>query len=154
DAGAVDFDDQVYGAIESLLADGELRASCRLACRHLLVDEFQDLTPAHVLLLRLLASPAFDCFGVGDDDQVIYGHAGADPAFLIDYERLFPGAGDHPLEVNYRCRPEVVRAASTLLGYNRRRVPKQVRPGRGDPPPGSPPPLEVRLHEPAGGVSA
>jgi DNA helicase-2/ATP-dependent DNA helicase PcrA len=154
DAGALDFDDQVYGAIEVLLADGELRGACRLACRHLLVDEFQDLTPAHVLLLRLLASPAFDCFGVGDDDQVIYGHAGADPAFLIDYERLFPGAGDHPLEVNYRCRPEVVRAASTLLGYNRRRVAKQVRPGRGDPPPGSPPPLEVRLHEPAGGVGA
>jgi DNA helicase-2/ATP-dependent DNA helicase PcrA len=60
------------------------------SCRHLLVDEFQDLTPAHVLLVRLLSLPALDVFGVGDDDQCIYGHAGADPAFLIDYERLFP----------------------------------------------------------------
>ena len=35
-------------------------------------------------------SPGLEVFGVGDDDQVIYGHAGADPAFLIDFEQLFP----------------------------------------------------------------
>ena len=34
--------------------------------------------------------PALDVFGVGDDDQCIYGHAGADPAFLIDFERAVP----------------------------------------------------------------
>ncbi len=32
-------------------------AACRPRHRHLLVDEFQDLTPAHVLLVRLLAAP-------------------------------------------------------------------------------------------------
>ena len=58
-------------------------------------------------------------FGVGDDDQVIYGHAGADPAFLIDFEQLFPGAASHPLEVNYRCPVAVVDAAKTLLGVQR-----------------------------------
>ena len=127
---AVDFDQQIYGAIEALLGDGEGRAAAQAECRHLLVDELQDLTPAHVLLLRLLASPALDCFGVGDDDQVIYGHAGADPGFLIDFERFFPGAGDHPLEVNYRCLPAVVDAAATLLSYNHRRVEKVIRAGR------------------------
>ena len=96
------------------------------SCRHLLVDEFQDLTPAHVLLLRLLALPELDVFGVGDDDQCIYGHAGADPAFLIDYDTLFPGAGQHALHVNYRCPVAVVDAASTLLGYNLRRIPKSI----------------------------
>ncbi|MBO0732335.1 MAG: UvrD-helicase domain-containing protein, partial [Acidimicrobiaceae bacterium] len=127
DEAAVDFDEQVYGAIEALLADGALRARTQRASRHLLVDEFQDLTPAHVLLLRLLSTPGLDVFGVGDDDQVIYGHAGADPGFLIDFERLFPGAGSHALEVNYRCRPPVVDAATNLLSYNRRRVPKTIR---------------------------
>ena len=96
------------------------------SCRHLLVDEFQDLTPAHVLLLRLLALPELDVFGVGDDDQCIYGHAGADPAFLIDYDTLFPDAGQHALHVNYRCPVAVVDAASTLLGYNVRRIPKSI----------------------------
>jgi len=127
--GAVDFDDQVYGAIEALLADGHFRRSAQAGCRHLLVDEFQDLTPAHVLLLRLLASPGLDVFGVGDDDQVIYGHAGADPAFLVDYATYFPGAADHRLEVNYRCPVAVVDGARTLLTYNERRVAKEIRPG-------------------------
>lgn len=128
-AGSVDFDEQIYGAVELLLADGELRRSTQQAHRHLLVDELQDLTPAHVLLVRLLAAPGLEVFGVGDDDQVIYGHAGADPAFLIDFDQLFPGAASHPLEVNYRCPVVVVDAARHLLGYNRRRVPKEIRPG-------------------------
>ena len=127
--GAVDFDEQIYAAVEVLLTDGEFRRSMQRSCRHLLVDEFQDLTPAHVLLIRLLACPGLDVFGVGDDDQCIYGHAGADPAFLIDYERLFPGAAPHPLTVNYRCPVEVVDGARTLLGYNHRRVDKVIEPG-------------------------
>ncbi len=77
-------------------------------------------------MLRLLALPALDVFGVGDDDQVIYGHVGADPAFLIGYADLFPGAASHPLTVNYRCPVEVVDGARTLLGYNHRRVPKEI----------------------------
>jgi DNA helicase-2/ATP-dependent DNA helicase PcrA len=128
-AGAVDFDEQIYGAVEVLLADGAFRREQQLRHRHLLVDELQDLTPAHVLLVRLLAAPGLEVFGVGDDDQVIYGHAGADPAFLIGFDRLFPGAADHPLEVNYRCPVAVVDGARHLLGYNRRRVAKEIRPG-------------------------
>lgn len=138
DRGVVDFDEQIYGAIETLLRDGEFRRRMQASHRHVLVDEFQDLTPAHVLLVRLLALPALDVFGVGDDDQCIYGHAGADPAFLIDYAELFPGAGSHPLEVNYRCPVEVVGAARTLLDYNRRRLPKTIQAGPdNDPSPGS-----------------
>jgi DNA helicase II / ATP-dependent DNA helicase PcrA len=130
-AGAVDFDEQVYGAIEALLRDGDLRRRAQEGCRHLLVDELQDLTPAHLLLLRLLATPDLDVFGVGDDDQVIYGYVGADPGFLIDFAELFPGAASHPLTVNYRCPGAVVGAARTLLSYNHRRVPKEIRPGPG-----------------------
>mgnify|MGYP000489328842 CR=1 FL=1 len=148
-AGVVDFDEQVYGAVAVLLADGEFRRRTQAGYRHLLVDEFQDLTPAHVLLVRLLASPGLDVFGVGDDDQVIYGHAGADPAFLIDFEQLFPGAASHPLEVNYRCPVTIVGTARTLLGYNHRRVAKEIRPG----PEASqgPDALVVRRHAPEAG---
>jgi DNA helicase II / ATP-dependent DNA helicase PcrA len=133
-AGAVDFDEQVYGAAEALLRDGELRRRAQSGCRHLLVDEFQDLTPAHVLLLRLLASPALDVFGVGDDDQCIYSYSGADPAFLIDFEQLFPTAASHPLTTNYRCPEAVVDGARTLLSYNHRRVPKEIHAGPDAPP--------------------
>lgn len=126
DAGAVDFDEQIYRAVEVLLTDPAGRAEAQRRCRHLLVDEFQDLNPGHLLLLRLLAAPGFDCFGVGDDDQVIYGYSGATPEYLIDYPTYFPGAAAYALEVNYRCPPAVVDAARHLLSYNRRRLPKTL----------------------------
>ncbi|MGB8859092.1 MAG: ATP-dependent DNA helicase UvrD2, partial [Ilumatobacteraceae bacterium] len=126
-AGNVDYDEQVFKAIELLLRDPDARAAAQRSCRLLLVDEFQDLTPAHLLLVRLLAGPDAAVFGVGDDDQTIYGYNGADPAWLIDFAELFPDAGEHPLEVNYRCPAGIVRAADTLLRHNRRRVPKVIR---------------------------
>ncbi|MGD2042953.1 MAG: ATP-dependent helicase, partial [Acidimicrobiia bacterium] len=125
--GEADHAEQIYGAIEALCRLPELRRRWQAQCRHLLVDEFQDLTPAYLLLIRLLASPGLNVFGVGDDDQVIYGYAGADPGFLIDFEDLFPGAGLHALEVNYRCPADVVSRAATLLEYNLRRVEKKIR---------------------------
>jgi DNA helicase-2/ATP-dependent DNA helicase PcrA len=126
-ADTLDFDEQVYRAIVLLLAEPAARAAAQRACGVLLVDEFQDLTPAHLLLVRLLAGPDAAVFGVGDDDQTIYGYNGADPAWLIEFGVLFPGAGEHPLEVNYRCPGGIVRAADTLLRHNRRRVPKVIR---------------------------
>jgi DNA helicase-2/ATP-dependent DNA helicase PcrA len=136
DRHAVDFNEQIATAIEVLLGEPDVRAVAQRACRVMLVDEFQDLAPAHLLLVRLMASPDLAVFGVGDDDQTIYGYAGATPQWLIGYADLFPGAGDHPLEVNYRCPPAVVRAAAMMLAHNRRRVAKVIRPqpGRGDRP--------------------
>ncbi len=149
--GVVDFDEQVYGSLEALLQDGPFRRRSQARYRHLLVDEFQDLTPAHVLLLRLLAAPTFDVFGVGDDDQVIYGHAGADPAFLVDIGRYLPGAGSHELEVNYRCPVAVVDGARHLLGYNQVRVEKVMRPGPAADPAADA--LTVTLHQADGGAT-
>lgn len=125
--GVVDFDDQIYRAIEVLLTDPAARRAAQRACRLLLVDEFQDLTPAHVLLIRLLAAPSGAVFGVGDDDQTIYGYNGADPRWLIDFDHWFPGAESLALEVNYRCPAGVVEIADRLLRHNRRRVDKTIR---------------------------
>ena len=127
EAGAVDFDEQIYRAIEILLQDPDARTAAQSRSRHLLVDEFQDLNAAHMLLIRLLCAPAYDCFGVGDDDQVIYGYAGATPEYLINFDTYFPGARHYALEVNYRCPPAVVRAATSVLSYNSNRIAKTIR---------------------------
>jgi DNA helicase-2/ATP-dependent DNA helicase PcrA len=127
-ANSVDFDEQIYMAIEILLRDPRARRKAQLNCSVLLVDEFQDLTPAHLLLVRLLAGPRADVFGVGDDDQTIYGFTGANPRWLIDYSDYFPGARAHALEVNYRCAPGVVNGAASLLEYNSERVAKRILP--------------------------
>lgn len=131
--GAVDFDDQIYRALMVLLSDPDARRAAQRACRTMLVDEFQDLTPAHLLMIRLLAAPGGAVFGVGDDDQTIYGYNGADPGWLIDFAELFPGAGAHPLEVNYRCPGGIVDVADRLLRHNRRRVDKVIRAHSTDP---------------------
>jgi DNA helicase-2/ATP-dependent DNA helicase PcrA len=128
---AIDHDEQIYGAIEVLLRAPDVRRAFQLEARHLLVDEFQDLTPAQLLLLRLVAAPAYDVFGVGDDDQVIYGYAGADPEFLINYDRYFPGGTHHALATNYRCPAPVVAATRNLLSYNRRRIDKEIVAAKG-----------------------
>ena len=142
--GDVDHGEQVYAAIEALLQDADLRARWQRRCRHVLVDEFQDLTPAYLLLLRLVASPQLQVFGVGDDDQVIYGYAGADPGYLIEYDSLFPGSSELALDTNYRCAPSIVEATSHLLGYNRRRITKSIRADRTD---STVPGIEVARHD-------
>ena len=154
--GVIDFDEQVLLAIELLLGDGAFRRAQQARHRHLLVDEFQDLTPAHVLLIRLLSTPRFDVFGVGDDDQVIYGHAGASPRFLTEFGRYFPGAAEHAIEVNYRCPPAVVDAAGHLLTRNRVRVAKRIRAAPADPTTADAPAgdaLRVRRHVPQEGAT-
>jgi len=123
----VDFDEQVTSAIERLLGDPAFRLRTQRFARVLLVDEFQDLTPAHLLLIRLLTGPAGAVFGVGDDDQTIYGYAGATPRWLVDFAHWFPGAAMHSLEINYRCPTPVVAAASNLLTRNALRVAKLIR---------------------------
>jgi superfamily I DNA/RNA helicase len=125
--GAIDFDEQIYGAVEALLLFPETRQAVQKRCAHVLLDELQDLTPAQLLMVRLLAAPGYDVYGVGDDDQVIYGYAGASPRFLVDYDHYFPGAASFLLEVNYRCPPAVVEGASQLLSYNHIRVRKEIR---------------------------
>ncbi len=124
-----DFDEQIIGAIDRLMSDAGFRHRTQRYARLLLVDEFQDLTPAHMLLFRLLTGPAGEVFGVGDDDQTIYGYAGATPEWLVRFSDFFPGSSSHALEVNYRCPKPVVMAASNVLSRNSLRVDKGIRPG-------------------------
>ena len=130
DRNLIDFDGQLYEAIRVLLTNPVARRVARFQTRHMLVDEFQDLTAAHLLLVRLLSAPAYDVFGVGDDDQVIYGYSGASPRYLIDFEKYFPGASAYGLGANYRCPPMVVRSADTLLSYNHERIEKTIKAAR------------------------
>jgi DNA helicase-2/ATP-dependent DNA helicase PcrA len=131
----VDFDAQIWRACELLLAHPDVRAAAQRSCRVLLVDEFQDLTPLHLLFVRLLGGPAFDIFGVGDDDQTIYGYTGASPEWLLDFAEFVPGSGQHPLQVNYRCAPGTITGATNLLSYNSARIDKAIvaGPGRAEP---------------------
>ncbi len=123
---ALDFDEQLYRAIELLLCDPILREQARRQTAHLLVDEVQDLTPAFVLLLRLLAGPRQQIFAVGDDDQTIYSHTGASSQWLRDFATWVTDPAHYALTVNYRCPGDVVWAADHVLRSNETRLPKRI----------------------------
>ena len=129
DNGLLDFDEQIVRALEILASSKSARAQARRLMPLVLIDEFQDLTPAHLLLIRLIAGPASEVFAVGDDDQTIYSYSGASPRWLIEFEQFFPHASSHFLTVNYRCPADVVEAADNLLSHNRHRVQKSIAAG-------------------------
>jgi superfamily I DNA/RNA helicase len=116
-AGAVDFDDLVLLAVRLLESCAEARAAAQERCRHLFVDELQDINPAQYRLVRLLAppEPAPDLIAVGDPDQAIYGFRGSDPSLFHRFAADYPGARVVELRDCYRCASPVLAAATAVI---------------------------------------
>jgi superfamily I DNA/RNA helicase len=128
--GGLDFDDLVARALRLLGRDGPLLEAWRGRCRHLLVDEAQDLDRAQLRLALLLAAPANRIFLVGDDDQSIYGWRLADVRRLLRLaDESLPGLLRVDLETNYRCPAAVLARAVRLVEHNRERFAKVIRAG-------------------------
>ena len=128
--GGLDFDDLVARSLRLLERDTTLLAAWRGRCRHLLVDEAQDLDRAQLRLALLLAAPANRIFLVGDDDQSIYGWRLADVRRLLRLaDESLPGLLRVDLETNYRCPGAVLARAVRLVEHNRERFAKVIRAG-------------------------
>jgi DNA helicase-2/ATP-dependent DNA helicase PcrA len=127
------YDDMVYLAVRVLLKDPALRRRMRMSVSHLLVDEFQDLNMAQLVLMRILSLPRTNLFIVGDDDQMIYGWRGADARHILVFPERFPDATSHTLRRNYRCSLPVIRHSGLLIAHNQHRAPKTIEPGPDNP---------------------
>ena len=128
-ANFLDFDDMIYLALRALLNDSALRRGWQSKFEFVLVDEFQDLNQAQLLLLQVLALPENNIFAVGDDDQMIYGFRGAEVKYLVEFDRRFPLSTSHVLNTNYRSSRMIVRHSGWLIGHNTARVEKDIQPG-------------------------
>ena len=129
-AAFVDFDDMIYVAVRLLLENRALRRKVQSRFEFLLVDEFQDLNEAQLLLLQIIALPENNIFAVGDDDQMIYSFRGADVKHIVEFEKRFPVASTHVLNTNYRSSRMIVRHTGWLIRNNLDRVPKGIQPRR------------------------
>ncbi len=134
------FDDMIYLPLVLLLERSELRQELQERFQFVLVDEFQDLNAAQILLMNLLALPQNNLFVVGDDDQMIYGWRGAEVRHILDFTQRYGGAVDCTLTTNYRSARAIVRHASWLISHNRHRVAKPM----GTPPAAAPGCVEFR----------
>lgn len=97
--------------------------------QHILVDEFQDVNPLDLALLKNIArvNKGQLCI-IGDDDQAIYEWRGATPQFILaPEEHIEPDYKTHILERNYRSPKNIVEISQRLIKHNRNRVDKNVR---------------------------
>jgi DNA helicase-2/ATP-dependent DNA helicase PcrA len=127
-ASFLDFDDMIYLAIRGLLEDRSLRHTYQSKFEFVLVDEFQDLNQAQLLLLQIVALPENNIFAVGDDDQMIYGFRGADVRHIVQFDKRFPILSNHVLNTNYRSSRMIVRHSGWLIQNNTDRIAKNIQP--------------------------
>jgi DNA helicase-2/ATP-dependent DNA helicase PcrA len=93
---------------------------------HLIVDEYQDLNPVDLELIREIQQRGVRLFACGDDDQSIYIFRYASPAGIQKFEEHYPGAAMFDLEHCFRCPQEILDPALTLLAAHApdTRIPK------------------------------
>lgn len=126
----IDFDDMLVYCYELLEKRPDIRSMWQQQFRYILIDEFQDISRVQYDVVRLLGEPANNIFIVGDDDQSIYGFRGAKPDIMKQFLKDFPEARQCLLGINYRCAPEIVKAAGRVIEKNRNRLPKEIHAGK------------------------
>ena len=95
---------------------------------HVFVDEFQDINPLDLALVRAIVERSRASLTIaGDDDQAIFEWRGATPEYILDPEQYYDSTFDtYTLEVNYRSPKNIVGHSQRLIANNRRRVPKNI----------------------------
>ncbi len=113
--GALDFGDLVLRAHRLLAERADVRERVSQRRPHVLVDEYQDLAPAHVALVDLLARAPATLVAAGDDDQAVrLGGRGAGRTLAALADR-HPGLHTITLDRVFRGRDAVLRAAAAVV---------------------------------------
>ena len=124
DRGEIDFHDMIGKATEHVEA-GRYRSPYG----YILVDEFQDISPARARLLKALLdqSPGAQLFAVGDDWQSIYRFGGADIAVMREFAERFGNTERIDLETTFRCSKPIADVATQFVLENPAQIRKNVR---------------------------
>lgn len=122
--GLMDFDD-LEEQLLSLLQEDAFRREVQSRFQWVLVDEFQDLNPRQLDILKLISHKAH-LFCVGDEDQCIYAFRGSDTKAMIRFPEEFREGRILYLKYNYRSSATVIRHANQLIGHNLERYPKEI----------------------------
>lgn len=123
----LDFDDMLLRCLRLFEEHPDVLALWQERCRYIMIDEYQDSSKIQCRLAELLAAPLNNLMVVGDDDQSIYGFRGAAPERMKDFLTTYPEAKQYLLNINYRCHPEIVKAAGRLIRENQNRLQKEIK---------------------------
>lgn len=123
-------EDQKYAAYlderNKMEAGGFLSGAARRD--QVLVDEFQDINPLDLALVKAIAARNRATLTIaGDDDQAIFEWRGATPDYILDPDKFFDASfSTHILGINYRSPANVVARSQNLIRNNNRRVNKKI----------------------------
>lgn len=91
-----------------------------------LTDESQDTSPVqHAIIEKLVAVHQNLCV-VADEDQAIYSWRGAEPDYLLNFQKIYPEAHVLLMTQNYRSSASIVEPANLFIQRNKKRYNKQM----------------------------
>ena len=99
--------------------------------KYILVDEFQDVSPIQLEIIKLLIGDRNNLIVVGDPDQSIYKFRGADVSIMVNLDKVFPIIKTYYLAQNYRSTEKIIKAANNLIKNNKFRLEKPLWTERG-----------------------
>lgn len=119
----IDFEDMIERATQ-YVEQGRFTSPWR----HILVDEFQDISAPRARLVKALRNAHQDAvlFCVGDDWQAIYRFAGADVTLTTRYQQVFGDTALTKLDKTYRFNDKISDVAARFISQNPEQLPKQM----------------------------
>jgi len=125
-SGSLDFGDLLLKLAELLRGSEKTRTYYQKFFEHVLVDEYQDTNYAQYLITKTLSAQHRNLCVVGDPDQSIYQWRGATIRNILEFESDFKDVKVVKLEQNYRSTPNILKAATAVIGHNKQRHRKEL----------------------------
>jgi DNA helicase-2/ATP-dependent DNA helicase PcrA len=110
----IDFSLMIRLVVDALVRNDPAARSAVAELRHLMVDEYQDVSPAQEELIRRLHGLSETLFVVGDDDQSIYAWRGADVSNILNFRGRYADSAQLPLSENFRSTSAIVTTSDAF----------------------------------------
>src|SRR5207253_2479629 len=108
------FDDQVLFALAILRMHEAVRREYSRTVEHILIDEFQDFTPAAASLLLALSHASTTVLAFGDRDQAIRPKMTRSAALFGQFGQQDSCGGPHRLHTNFRSTQAILDLATYI----------------------------------------
>ncbi|MEI9407655.1 ATP-dependent helicase [Mesorhizobium salmacidum] len=120
-AGFIDFSMILFYSHQILHNNDFVASGVASKFKWLLVDEFQDTSALQIEIFKIIfGHKKSGFFLVGDENQSIYGFAGAVPEAAQDFAKRIDASFDFALSGNFRSGPRIVDLAESLIPRNPR----------------------------------
>ena len=128
--GMITFDDMLLTGWETLLTYESILEETRQMYQCIIVDEYQDINLAQSVILDLVTEPHRNLMAIGDDDQTIYEWRGANPKFILEFDKKYK-VKPYYISDNFRCPAAPLLLANEVIHHNKKRSPKRLSLTRG-----------------------